>query len=162
MTLVAQIINFLVLVVILRAVAYKPVKKMLAERSAKIQESLDKADADKAEAEKTLADYKAQLAEAREKAQSIVDSAERVASQNREASIANTKREIEQMKEAARQEIARDHERAKDQIRKEIVALSLLAAGKIVEKNISADENEAIVDNFIETLDKDKIGELPC
>ena len=77
MTLIAQILNFVILVVILRAVAYKPVKKILAERSQRIQESLDKADADKAEAERTLRDYKAKLAEAREKAQSIVENAER-------------------------------------------------------------------------------------
>ena len=162
MTLIAQILNFVSLVVILRAVAYKPVKKILAERSQRIQESLDKADADKAEAERTLRDYKAKLAEAREKAQSIVENAERVAAQDREAAVADTRREIEQMKASARAEIARENERAKDEIRKEVIRLSLLAAGKIVAKNMTTDENETFVENFIDSLDKDKIGELPC
>ena len=50
-TFFAQIINFLILVVLLRAFAYKPVVNMLKARQDKIQESLDKADADAAEAD---------------------------------------------------------------------------------------------------------------
>ena len=70
--------------------------------------------------------------------------------------------EIEQMKKAAQAEIQRDRERAADQLKKEIVALSLLAAGKVVEKNLAASENEALVGDFIDKLDKDKIGDLSC
>ena len=54
-TLIAQILNFLILAGILRAFAYKPVVRMLKARQDRIQESLDKADADVAEADKILA-----------------------------------------------------------------------------------------------------------
>ncbi|MFC2461104.1 MAG: ATP synthase F0 subunit B, partial [Selenomonas noxia] len=47
-TLPIQIINFLILVALLRAVAYKPVVRMMEERKAKIAESIEKADADAA------------------------------------------------------------------------------------------------------------------
>ena len=161
-TFFAQILNFLILVAILRALCYKPVVRMIKAREDKIAESLAKADSDVAEAESLKKDYQAQLAEAREKAQAIVDKAEKVAASNREASIQDTKREIEQMKKAAQAEIQRDHERAADQLKKEIVALSLLAAGKVVEKNMEASENEALVGDFIDKLDKDKIGDLSC
>ena len=100
-TLIAQILNFLILVAILRAVAYKPVVGMLKARQDKIQESLDKADADAAEADKLLAEYKAKLAKANAKADDIVRHAEKRASEEREAQRAETKREIEQMKKAA-------------------------------------------------------------
>ncbi len=161
-TFFAQILNFLILVAILRALCYKPVVRMIKAREDKIAESLAKADSDVAAAESLKKDYQAQLAEAREKAQAIVDKAEKVAASNREASIQDTKREIEQMKKAAQAEIQRDHERAADQLKKEIVALSLLAAGKVVEKNLGASENEALVGDFIDKLDKDKIGDLSC
>ena len=95
-------------------------------------------------------------------AKAIVDKAEKVAASNRETSLQDTKREIEQMKKAAQAEIQRDRERAADQLKKEIVALSLLAAGKVVEKNMEASENEALVGDFIDKLDKDKIGDLSC
>ena len=161
-TFFAQILNFLILVAILRALCYKPVVRMIKAREDKIAESLAKADSDVAEAESLKKDYQTQLAEAREKAQAIVDKAEKVAAPNRETSLQDTKREIEQMKKAAQAEIQRDRERAADQLKKEIVALSLLAAGKVVEKNMEASENEALVGDFIDKLDKDKIGDLSC
>ncbi len=161
-TFFAQILNFLILVAILRALCYKPVVRMIKAREDKIAESLAKADSDVAEAEELKKNYQAQLAEAREKAQAIVDKAEKVAASNRETSLQDTKREIEQMKKAAQAEIQRDRERAADQLKKEIVALSLLAAGKVVEKNMEASENEALVGDFIDKLDKDKIGDLSC
>ena len=161
-TFFAQILNFLILVAILRALCYKPVVRMIKAREDKIAESLAKADSDVAEAESLKKDYQAQLAEAREKAQAFVDKAEKVAASNRETSLQDTKREIEQMKKAAQAEIQRDRERAADQLKKEIVALSLLAAGKVVEKNMEASENEALVGDFIDKLDKDKIGDLSC
>ena len=162
MTFFAQILNFLILVVILRALCYKPVARMLKEREDKIAESIEKADADVAEAEKLKAQYQAQLAEAREKAQAITDQAEKIAAQNREDKIQETKREVEKMREAARLEIQHDQERAQDQLREQVVAMSLLAAEKIVGKKMDASTDEAEVRDFIDKLDKDKIGDLSC
>ncbi|MGN0938300.1 MAG: F0F1 ATP synthase subunit B [Selenomonas sp.] len=162
MTFFAQILNFLILVAILRALCYKPVVRMIKAREDKIAESLEKADADVAAAEELKAKYQAQLAEAREQAQAITDKAEKVASQLREDKLQETKREVEQMKESARAEIQRDQERAQDQIRAQVVALSIQAAGKIVSDKMTADADAEEVGKFIDTLDKDKIGDLSC
>ena len=161
-TFFAQILNFLILVVILRAVAYKPVVRMLKAREDRIQESLDKADADAVEADKMLAEYKDKLAAANAKAETIVRNAEKRASEEREEKRAEAKREIEQMKKAAAAEIQRDRERASEQLRAEVVALSMAAAGKIIAKNMDKAENEQLVGEFVDKLDKDKIGDLPC
>ena len=161
-TLPVQIINFLILVALLRAVAYKPIVRMMDERRAKIAESIEKADADAAAAEATLNEYKAQLAEARTKAQEIVDLAEKRASEEREASIQATKREIEQLKKANELQMERERAQAVEQLRAEVVALSLAAAGKIIRKNLEAKDNEAIIGEFITKLDANKIGDAPC
>ena len=161
-TLIAQILNFLILVFILKKLAYKPVVRMLKARQDRIQESLDKADAEAAEADKTLAEYKAQLASTRIKAQEIIDNANKRAQQEREDSIQQTKHEIERMRTAAKAEIARDRERAQEQIKSEIVTLSLLAASKVIGAQIDEKSNEKIVTDFVEKLDKDKIGDLTC
>ena len=161
-TLIAQILNFLILVFILKKLDYKPVVRMLKARQDRIQESLDKADAEAAEADKTLAEYKEQLASARIKAQEIIDNANKRAQQEREDSIQQTKHEIERMRTAAKAEIARDRERAQEQIKSEIVTLSLLAASKVIGAQIDEKSNEKIVTDFVEKLDKDKIGDLTC
>lgn len=161
-TFFAQILNFLILVFILRAVAYKPVVRMLKARQDKIQESLDKADADVAEADKLLAEYKEKLARANAKAEEIVKNAERRSSEEREAQRSAVKTEIEQMRSTAKAEIAREREQAVAQLRAEVVTLSMAAAGKIIAKNMDAAENEKLVAEFVDMLDKDKIGDLPC
>ena len=161
-TLIAQILNFLILAGILRAFAYTPVVRMLKARQDRIQESLDKADADVAEADKILAEYKAKLAAANAKAENIVLMAEKRAGEEREAKRAEVKREIEQMRKAAKAEIEREREHAVQQLRAEMITLSMAAAGKIVAKNMDKAENEALIEDFVKELDKDKIGDLPC
>jgi len=161
-TFFAQILNFLILVILLRAVAYKPVLKILKEREDRIAASIDKADADAAEAAKTLEAYKAELAGARTKAQEIMDLAEKRASEEHEASIQATKREIEQMKKAAEQQMERERAHAVEQLKGEVVTLALAAAGKIVQKNLEKSDNDAIIGECIPKLDAHKIGDATC
>ena len=139
-TMVAQVLNFLILAAILRALAYKPVARMLQQRSDKIKETIEKADADKKAAEDTLKQYKSQLADAQRRAQEIVDKAEITARQEREALVAETKKEIDRMKQNAQAEIENERNRAFEQMKAEIVSLSLAAAEKIVAKNLSSKE----------------------
>jgi F-type H+-transporting ATPase subunit b len=152
--MIAQVLNFLILAAILRALAYKPVAKMLKQRADKIQETINKADADKKAAEETLAQYKSQLADAQRRAQEIVDKAEMTARQEREALVAETKKEIERLKQNAQLEIQNERNRAFEQMQKEIVTLSLAAAEKIVEKNLSSKENDKLVSDFIAGLNE--------
>ncbi|MBR1397610.1 MAG: F0F1 ATP synthase subunit B [Selenomonadaceae bacterium] len=161
-TIIAQILNFLILVVILRAVAYKPVVRLLQQRSDKIQNSIDKAEADQKAAEATLAQYKQKLQDANIKAQEIVDKAEKVARDEHDATVLATKKEIDQMKKAAEEDIQRDRERAVAQLKGEVITLSLAAAGKIISKNIDNKENERLIGEFINQLDKEKLGDLSC
>ena len=153
-TMIAQVLNFLILAAILRALAYKPVAKMLKQRADKIQADINKADADKKAAEETLAQYKSQLADAQRRAQEIVDKAELTARQEREALVAETKKEIERLKQNAQLEIQNERNRAFEQMQKEIVTLSLAAAEKIVEKNLSSKENDKLVSDFIAGLNE--------
>ena len=161
-TILAQILNFVILVLFLRAVAYKPVCRLLEQRSQKIQGDLNKAEADRQEAEQTLVQYRQKLQEANVRAQEIIDSAEKTARDARDAQILATKRDIEQIKKTAQEEIQRERNQAMDQMRSEVVALSLLAAGKVIGKNIDNKENERLINEFINQLDKEKLGDLSC
>jgi len=162
MTLVAQILNFVILVALLRWLCYKPVVRMLKAREERIADSIQRADDDAAAAEAVLADYKAKLAQASAKAQEIQAKAEARAEEYRATKKAEAEHEIEQMKKAARAEIERDRERAADDIRRQVVALSMAAAGKIISKNLDSSENEKLVGDFVAKLDKAKIGDLSC
>ena len=159
-TILAQILNFLILVVLLRAVAYKPVARLLQQRSDKIRNDLEKAEADRKAAEQTLADYKVQLADAHKKAQDIVDKANLTARQEHDAAVAETRKEIERMKQTAQAEIENERNRAFEDMKSQIVTLSLAAAGKVVSKNIDTKENDKLVNEFISNLNKDMFADL--
>ena len=135
---------------------------MLQQRSDKIQGDLDKAESDRKEAEATLVQYRQKLSDANVKAQEIVDKAEKVARDEHDAAVEATKREIEQMKKNAEEDIQRDRERIAAQLRGEVVSLSMAAAGKLISKNIDNKENERLINDFINQLDKEKLGDLSC
>ena len=159
-TIIAQVLNFLILVVILRAVAYKPVARLLQQRSDKIKNSLEQAEADRKAAEQTLAQYKAQLSDAQQKAQAIVEKANLTARQEHDAAVAETRKEIERMKQTAQAEIESERNRAFEEMKSQIVTLSLAAAGKIVTKNLDTKENDKLVNDFISKLNKDMFADL--
>lgn len=76
--------------------------------------------------------------------------------------IAETRAEIERMRKAAQADIERDRELAVAKLKGEVVALSMAAAAKIISNNIDEKVNEQLVSEFIDKLDTEKIGGLPC
>ena len=162
MTLVAQIFNFLILVAILYKVAYKPLIKVLDEREAKIANNISDAETQQKEAEALKAEYQKELANARMQAQEIVDKAMKAASEERDASIAETKAETARMIKVAREEIAREQAKAIAEVRGQVVALSMAAATKVIGNNIDESVDAKLVEDFIDKIDTEKIGGLPC
>jgi len=161
-TLIAQIINFLILVGILTKFAYKPLTKALAERQAKIENSIAEAEQQKAAAAALHQEYQEQLASARTQAQAIVDKAIKVAEESKEEIIAAARAEHARLLKVAQEEIDRERERALAEMRSEVVSLSLAAAGKIIGQNLDEQGNAQLVEQFIAQLDEKKIGGLPC
>lgn len=161
-TLIAQIVNFLILVGILTKFAYKPLMKTLEDRQKKIADSLDSAEREKQAAEQLKASYQQQLAEARAQAQAIVEKAEKLAEETKEEILKEARLESARILKNAQAEVARERQLALAQIKGEVVMLSMAAAAKIVDKNMDTETNANLVSNFIEQLDAQKVGGLPC
>jgi F-type H+-transporting ATPase subunit b len=161
-TLLAQIFNFLILVVILAKFAYKPLMKGLADRQTKIINNIETAERDRAEAEALKREYQQQLAAARTEAQAIVEKARILAEESKEEILAEARAEHARLLKAAQAEIARERDLAVAELKGEVVTLSLAAATKIIGHNLDASTNSKLVNEFIEKLDEKKIGGLPC
>jgi F-type H+-transporting ATPase subunit b len=160
-TLLAQILNFLILAAILAKFAYKPLMNMLEERRNKIAASIESAEKDKMEAQKLKQEYYDQLAQARTQAQAIVDKAEKLAEESKEEILTAAREESARLLKAVQDEIVREREKALAQIRNEVVAIAISAAAKIVEQNLDQEANAKLVDHFIDKLDQAP-GGLPC
>ena len=151
-TLLFQIINFIVLVVILAKFAYKPLLKTLEERRNKIASDLDEAAKARQEADKLKADYEAQIREAQTKAQAIVDKAVKQADKEAQAQLDAIRAQIAREKKVAQTEIANEREAAIRDMRKEVVTLSMAVAEKLLQKNMNTDMNAKLVAECINQL----------
>jgi len=161
-TLIAQIVNFLILVGILTKFAYKPLMQALEERQNKIAASIDSAERDKQEAEELKISYQEQLAQARVQAQAIVEKAEKLAEEAKEEILQEARVESARILKNVQEEVARERALALTQLKSEVVALSMAAAAKIIEKNMDNEINANLVASFIEQLETPKTGGLPC
>ena len=156
-TLVLQILNFIVLVLILAKYAYKPLLETMEERKRRIENDLVNAEQARAEATSMKAEYAAQLQEARKEAQAIIETAKQQAEAESQAQIKELRAQLVKEKEIARQEIEREREKAMQQIRAEVVNLSVEVASKLLAKDLSSADNVALVEDTIAKLDSTTI-----
>jgi F-type H+-transporting ATPase subunit b len=161
-TLLAQIFNFLLLVIVLAKFAYKPLMKGMADRQAQIVSNIETAEKERAEAEALKREYHEQLMAARTEAQAIVEKARKLAEESKEEILAEARAEHARLLKAAQDEIARERDLAVAELKGEVVTLSLAAATKIIGNNLDASANAKLVNEFIDKLDEKKIGGLPC
>jgi len=156
-TLLAQIFHFVVLLIFLRVVAYKPIAKLLKERQDYIANNVAAAEEERAQAEKLKQQYLADLQKAREEAQGILAQATRAAELQAQEIIAAAREEANRVKESALADIQREREKAVRELRDQVAALSVLVAGKIIGRTITPEIQRQLVYDFIK-----EAGDLPC
>jgi F-type H+-transporting ATPase subunit b len=161
-TLIAQIINFFILLFLLTKLAWKPLLAAMAERQARITNNLESAERDRLAAEQMKADYQNQMQQAKNDAQAIVDKAMKLAEDTKTEIIASAREEHARLLAAAQEQIARERQQALEDIRSEVVVLSLAAATKLIGQSVDESVNAKLVDEFIRKLDDQKQGGLPC
>ncbi len=151
-TLIAQILNFLVLVFVLAKFAYKPLLGMMEERKNKIASDLDAAENAKKDAEAVKAEYAAKLADARQEAQAIIENARKTAQAAHDKIMAETKVEQEQYVAAQKEIIATEKKKAMDDVRAQVISLSMIAAGKIVEQKLNSEEDKQLAGKIVDSI----------
>ena len=102
------------------------------------------------------------MQEARAQAQAIIDKSVKTAEAMKQEILEEARAEHAKMLKNAQLEIARQTDAAMAGIRGEVVAMTVAAAAKIIEKEMNTDVNAKLVTEFIEKLDEAKIGGLPC
>lgn len=151
-TLVAIVINFIILVYILNYFLYKPVLKILEDRKLLVDEALAGAEAKMDSAKAFMDEGRAALNKANMSARGIIDDASAAAEKIRKESMARAKKEIEEQKLRAKEEIRQYKVDAKRSIINEAAKLSVLIAEKLIVKKIDKKSQRSIVDNFIERI----------
>ena len=146
------ILTFVIVLIILRKAAWKPLLGALAAREESIRASLREAEDARAQAARLLGENRRQLAQAEEQSRRIIregrDMGERLKGEILEKANATTRVMIEQAKE----EIRREKDAALTQLRSEATDLVIAAAGKILDANLDTPKQRQLADAAIREI----------
>lgn len=145
-----SIANFLVLLYLLRRLLWGPVTRVLAERAEKIREGLAAAEAARREREAMQREGEVLLQRARAEAQAISDRATKTAEQAAAEIIANAKTESARLVEKARSDAEQAQRQALAELRAAVVDLAVLAASRILDKEIDPETHRRLVERTLE------------
>jgi len=153
--LLAQIVNFVVLAVLLRALLYGPVTKMLDERRAKIEKGLE--DARQAEAARANAEAERQkiLDGARAEAQKIRAEANQQAEQTAAKIRADAQAEAEKTKADALAGLGGERDKMLSELRGQIAALAIAASNKLIGESLDRARQQALIADFFAKVPAD-------
>jgi F-type H+-transporting ATPase subunit b len=148
--LLAQIVNFSVLLFLLYRFAYKPIVKLLDERAEKIRTSLDQAEKLRQESDEAQLAINARLDEARREGQAIVANANQVAERVRAEAEDAARREADVILTRARAEIASERDAALAQLRTQFADLTVLAAERIINRSLDKETHRELIERVLE------------
>lgn len=151
--LIAQIINFLILLGLLYLFAYKPILKMFDERSNKIKESMELTDSIKEQAANAEEEAKKQIAEAGREGQEMIARAVKSGEEIRQKAQEDARPEAEALIEKARQEIQQERDEAIVELRKEFADLTITAAEKVIEQELDKEAHKKLIDKVLDEAD---------
>jgi len=140
-TFIITIINIAILFFILRAVLFKRVTKFMADRSKRIQDSIEQSEKDKTQAKALLAQYQAQLETAEVEAETIIKAAREHARAEAEKIIAESRVSAEAALTNARKQLETEQRAALAVFRKEAAALVAAASGRLVGRELKSEDN---------------------
>lgn len=151
--LISQIVNFVLLIILLKKYAYGPVLKMLNDRAEKIERSLKEAKKIEEELKNTEETKVAEIRKAKEEAAEIVKKSYDVAQANAEKTIDETRKKTQEIVAKAKEEIQDEKEKSVKEAEKEIADLAIQIAEKIIRKNLDGAVEKKLAE---ETLSKIK------
>ena len=148
------ILTFLLLLTVLTKFAWKPLLKMLKDREELIRSSLEDAEKAQTELAKLNAEGEKIINKARAEAQEILSQCKSSATTLKEETLKDAKEKAKVIADNAEKQILVEKEKAIEEIKSEVVNLSLSVAEKLIKKNISVEDNKALIDESLSQVKK--------
>ena len=151
-----ELVSFGILLWVLSKFALPPILEALEVRERKIRESIDQAEQNRANAAQSLQEYEAKLRGAAQEAESIVAEARNKAQRLLEENEQRLRTESERIKTETSQEIERERRKALQNIRGEAADLALLVAEKVLVRSLSDDDNRRLAKEALQSVSSDQ------
>lgn len=154
--LAIQIVNTVVLFWILRKILFKPVLNIIDVRENAIKSDIATGEQAKNEGLALKAEYEQKLAVAKNEGQEIIKQATFRAEQKSDEIISTAKEEATSLKERANKDIVQEKEKVMNELKNDISNIAILAASKVIEKDIDQAKHEEMINKFIEEVGEAK------
>jgi F-type H+-transporting ATPase subunit b len=145
-----SIANFLVLLYVLRRVLWGPVMKMLDERARRVREGIELAETAKRERAQMQVEVERLLGEARREAAAIAERTTKAAEAAATEIRAQAKVEGDRLRERAKTDADQLHQQALAQLRGEVASMAVLAASRILGKEVDANTHRALIERSLD------------
>ena len=152
--LISQIVNFTLLALLLYFVAYKPVLRMLDERSARINKGIQDAEQASRRAAEMEQEFERQMAEARREGQEIVAQATQASERAGQEILERAREESRAQIERAKEEIARERDLAMADLRRQVAELSLTISEKVLGETLDEQSQRRLIAEFLEQTEE--------
>lgn len=149
-TLIAEVINFLILLYAMKKWVYPPLRKILADRRARIEGAIQQADADRETANRLRLQYEQQLQKARQEAQTIRDQAEKLAADKSAAILQEAKLEADRLFKEAKADIEAERRVAMQELQTHVTDLSIKIAEKLLREHMDDATNRRLVSVYLD------------
>ena len=154
--LVFQLINTVLVFLLLKKLLFKPVLGIIEAREKDIQDNLAKGEIAKNQGIALKTEYEEKISRAKDEGQEIIKQATLRAEQKSDEIISSAKDEATHIKEKATKDIEQERQKAMNEIKDSISDIALLAASKVIEKDIDKEKHEDLIKDFIKKVGESK------
>lgn len=148
---------FVTLLYLLKRFAWGPLLAALDERQAGIRKSLDDADKARRELAEVQSQANALIGKARTEADAILAEARTDGARIRQEMRDLAQKEAEAITRNAQREIQLERDRAVTELRRQAVDLSVLIASKLIRRNLTPEDNAALIEDALQQVDSTRI-----
>ncbi|MBM4175750.1 MAG: F0F1 ATP synthase subunit B [Ignavibacteria bacterium] len=146
------VVTFILLLLILKRTAWKPMLEALKQREDSIRTALEKSEQAKLEAEKLLEENKKNLAAAEEQAKKIIDEGREFSSKLKAEILDKANEDAKKLLDQTKIEIDRKKDEALNELREVVADLAIQATEKLIDEKLDDKKHRSLIDKFISTL----------
>jgi F-type H+-transporting ATPase subunit b len=151
-TLLMQVVNFLILIALLSRFVWKPLTQFLGQRAEGIQKALTESQAAREAAAKAHEEYKTRISATQREMAAIREQAQREVEAERQRLLQASREEAQRLLGEAKASIEAETKRAQVQLRAEAAMLSLAAAERVLGRAITAEDQKRLAEQYVREL----------
>ena len=151
-TIIFQILNLLLLMVLFKKYLFKPVTEILEKRQAEIEGHYQEAQQAETDAKAMKANYESKMAGARQEADRVIKTATESANAMSASIVEDARTQADQLKRRAQAEIDLERRRAFDEVKGELSGIALDIASQVIEREVNEKDHEAFINEFIKNV----------